>query len=594
MWRSRNRDTSGDGPARARIAIGFLTFGFLLVGANQLRVQVSARDEILASADGVGQLVTERAVPAERGRIYSADGRLLARSAKLFKMGMTPDRVPLSPAFFADLSEATGVSAAELMDFAARGGPGRDWEDLLSRSQRDAVRRIRADYQADGLWTKSAGRREYPMGPLAAPIIGWVTDGRGRTGLEASLESSLAGEKGLVVGVTDRSGRFIPWLTRSILSRPVRNGADVYLTIDSEIQRAAMQSLAAQCELQKADDGVVVVLNPINGDILALATWPDFDPDDPREALLGAAEGLRVVGPELNPAVGLRFEPGSMFKAFTVALGIDTGVIESGETVTCEGRKRITDRVIRCAGDHRLKAHGAVTKELCIEASCNVAAATWAVEIGFNRLAEMIRGLGLLDRPGIGLTGEVEGDLDFDEYNKTLQAANLGFGQSLNATPVALAGAFAVFANDGMLVRPRLIMKIGAEEQPVRFGGRVFRPETARQVLAMMEQVVQGEHGTGRSLRIPGYRLAGKTGTAQKRDPETGRMDSGMYVSSFVGYVPAESPKAVVLVMIDNPSAGQYYGAQVAGPVFDQVCRFLINYWKMPAERASEENVAAR
>ncbi|MCL6623768.1 MAG: penicillin-binding protein 2 [Fimbriimonadales bacterium] len=384
------------------------------------------------------------------------------------------------------------------------------------------------------------------------------------------------------VGMVDREGRFVPWLSDVLRSRPSQDGEDIELTINAEIQQWAMQTLIAQCERHRPTSGVVVVLEPKTGDILALATYPSFEPADVLSASWQTVRGARGVAPELNPAVAFRLEPGSMFKAFTVALALDKGVITEGDVVHCAGQITVGKHVIHCAGDYASRVHSAVNPARCIEVSCNVTAAVWGMKLGFDRLANMIRELGLLEKPGVGLPGEVPGDLSFSEVNKTLQCANLGFGQSLNVTHVALASAFGVFANDGRLVRPRLIKRIGDREIPPVEGPQVFTPETARKVLKMMERVIQGEKGTGRSLRIPSYRLAGKSGTAQTPDPETGSLRSGLHISSFVGYVPADNPKAVILVMLDKPRSGEYYGAKVAGPVFRQLAQFLIQYWNLP------------
>ncbi len=562
--------------------MGVLLLGFIVAGANQVRIQWLERETIISRAREAGILFSQQLLPPRRGLILSSDGKVLAREGDVFRLGINPKKVPSSPSFCYELSLITGIPAGEIQDLIIRRPPLGDLEVSLNETQRKQVAELAQRYRADGVWVRRAWDREYPLGWVTAPLLGWVEGEKGRAGVERSYDEVLRGQEGMRVGMMDREGRFVPWLSDALRSRPSQDGKDIELTINAEIQQLAMQTLIAQCERHRPTSGVVVVLEPKTGDILALATYPSFEPADVLSASWQTVRGARSVAPELNPAVAFRLEPGSMFKAFTVALALDTGVITERDVVHCAGQITVGNHVIRCAGDHASRVHSTVDPGRCIEVSCNVTAAIWGMKLGFDRLANMIRELGLLEKPGIGLPGEVPGDLSFSEVNKTLQCANLGFGQSLNVTPVALASAFAVFANDGRLVRPRLIKRIGDREIPPVEGPQVFTPETARKVLKMMERVIQGEKGTGRSLRIPSYRLAGKSGTAQTPDPETGSLRSGLHISSFVGYVPADNPKAVILVMLDKPRSGQYYGAKVAGPVFRQMAQFLIQYWNLP------------
>lgn len=567
---------------RCLFAFTVLLFGFLLVGANQVRIQWLQREAIVFKARKAGILVTEQSLYARRGTIISSDGKVLARDGDVFRLGINPYNVPLSPAFCYDLSMATGIPAAEIHDMISQRPPLGELEVDLSEAQKQRVVKLVQRYHADGVWVRPALGREYPLGWVTAPLLGWVKEGKGFAGIERSANEALSGVHGLRVGVVDREGRFVSWLVDGFQSRGVEDGKDIELTVNAEIQQWAMQALFAQCERHQPASGVAIVMDPKTGDILALATYPSFDPTDVISASWQTVRGGRSVAPDINPAVAHRLEPGSLFKAFTIALALDQKVISEQEVVKCGGKIPVGKHVIHCTGDHAPKVHSVVNPARCIEVSCNVTAATWGMKLGFDRLARMVEALGLLEKPEVGLPGEVPGDLNYNEVNKTLQCANIGFGQSINVTPVSLASAFAVFANEGKLVRPRLIKRIGDQEIPPSIGPQVFAPETARKVLKMMELVIHGKEGTGRSLKIPRYHLAGKSGTAQTPDPRTGSLRSGLHVSSFVGYVPADNPKAVILVMLNKPRSGQYYGAVVAGPVFQNIARFLIQYWNLP------------
>ncbi|MBA2307049.1 penicillin-binding protein 2 [Candidatus Dependentiae bacterium] len=554
-----------------------LAAGFVWVGLNQVRLQVFGRTKILEAAKDAHRLFASEDLLARRGDIYSSDGRILARSTNSQRMGIDPEAVPTSPALWTSVARITGLSAAELMDFVSRRGRANDWDVVLSSQQAVQLNRVRAKYGADGLWVKPAGAREYSLGSYSAPLLGYVDDNeKGMAGLEKAQNGVLSGRSGHMTGIMDKSGSFLPWMTVGRDSRMATNGSNVVLTIDSDLQIAAMKSLDAQCQKHKASHGTAIVIEPKTGDILALASWPTYDPVRVAKAQQKMSQG-QTVSPQFNPATGMRFEPGSTFKTFTVALGLDTGTISEATTTICTGAKKFFNRTMHCASGH---VHGIVNPADCIEKSCNVAASTWAAEIGFKRFSQMIIDLGLLDLQNVGLSPETPGYLNFNDFNKTIQTANLGFGQSLNASPLGLASAFTAFANDGRRMFPRLIKSVDGEPWKIRPGKQIFKPAIARRVLEMMQQVIQGDAGTGTALRVPGYTLAGKTGTAQKLGSSRGRN----YVSSFIGYVPAIDPKAVVLVMIDEPKAGGHYGGVVAGPAFKDLARFILKKDRIPPD----------
>lgn len=577
---SRRSAKSEQGSAGFWLPPAFLAIIFAAITINQLRVQWFGRDAILAKAAEADRLWSEDVVQAGRGEIISADGRLLAQTVDAMVLGINPKsgNVPDNPAFWAELGNAAGASGAELRDYALRGGPANDFDILLTREQARAVAAVRRKYGADGVWTRAIERREYPLGKYAAPIVGFLdASGKGHAGMEQSMAELLSGKDGQVKGVTDDTGHFLPWLDQG--SKDAVAGANIELTIDADLQVAAMNALAAACEKHKASNGTAIVMDPKTGDVLALATWPTFDPDRVAEARRDAkAKG--VASPELNPATQLIFEPGSTFKVFTLALGLDTGAIDLATTMHCTGTKAFSKTPMSCAGDHGGRSHGTVNPAKCMEVSCNLAAATWAVQMGFDPVTDMMKRLGFFELQKMGLPGERKGSINWEDYNKTVQTANLGFGQAMGVTPIGLASAFTVFANDGVRTYPRLVKKVDGKEQPVRYSERVYSAEVSREVLHLMDAVVQGERGTGKRLRIPGYRLAGKTGTAQKLG--SSKLPGSQYVSNFIGYVPAQDPKAVVLVMINEPQQGGYYGGVVAGPVFKDIAAKLLKDLRIP------------
>ncbi|MCX7801072.1 MAG: penicillin-binding transpeptidase domain-containing protein, partial [Fimbriimonadales bacterium] len=236
-------------------------------------------------------------------------------------------------------------------------------------------------------------------------------------------------------------------------------------------------------------------------------------------------------------------------------------------------------RRISCDHHGGSRAHGAVGPEMAIAKSCNVAAATWALRIGYERYVRFLEDLGLFAKPDLTLPHETRGLFRRDEPAKQLQLATLGFGQSIGTVPVSLAAAFAMIGNHGVMVRPRLVRQIGGREQPVRELGPIVSPAAADATLKIMESVFENPHGTAAKLRLKGYVLAGKTGTAEK----VGAKSKG-YVSNFVGFVPAREPKALVLVMVDHPKRA-YYGAAVAGPVFIDIAEAILQRFGIPPDR---------
>lgn len=578
------RTRTEQGSAGFWLPPAFLALLFTAVTINQLRVQWFGRDDILAKAAEADRLWSEDVVRAGRGEILAADGRLLAQTVDAMVLGIDgrSGEVPDNPGFWAELGRATGASGAELRDYALRKGAPNDFDILLTREQARQVGAIRRRYGANGVWTRAVERREYPFGRFTAPIVGFLDgNGKGRSGLEQSLATVLSGKDGEQIGITDDTGHFLPWLDQG--SKEAIAGANIELTIDTGLQVAAINALTAACQKHKASHGTAIVMDPKTGDVMALATWPTFDPSRVAEARRDA-KARGIASPELNPATQLIFEPGSTFKVFTLALGLDSGAIGQETTMQCTGSKAFSSASMSCAGDHGGRAHGVVNPAKCMEVSCNLAAATWAVEMGFEKVTNMMKQLGLFEVQGIGLPGERKAIVNWDDYNKTVQTANLGFGQAMGVTPIGLASAFTVFANDGVRAYPRLVKGIGGKEQPVRHSAPVFSKDISRDVLHMMDAVVQGERGTGKRLRIPGYRLAGKTGTAQKLG--SSKLPGSQYVSNFIGYVPAESPRAVVLVMIDEPQQGGYYGGVVAGPVFKDIAAKLLKDLRIPPSTA--------
>ena len=567
---------------------------FVVATLSQAKVQIFDRSDIIQRAIKTNRFLITETEYARRGKIFSADMKPLAQDEDTFELAVNFEKTPKSPGLFMDLGAATGEPAAELQQFALHGVPSAVWRKPMSAYQAQQVKNVKLKWRVDGVSVVRSGRRSYSLGEAASGLVGLMKEGTARTGLEFSLNKTLAGTNGFTKGLVDRTGAFLP-MRQSALSTKARDGKAVVLTIDSDLQVAAAEAVKTAVEGNKADRGTAIVMDPNTGDILAMADWPTFDPNHE-----GREEHTKYPR-DLNPAYQSVFEPGSMFKILTLAKALDKGVVHADDKVRCTGELQVGNYGhVRCDAHHGVRAHGLIDTEMAIARSCNVSAATWALKIGYPDMLAYMHTLGLLAKTDIGVPFEVAGRYNFNEYAKPLQLAQWGFGQSITATPVGLASAFCMLANGGMCVKPRLIAKLGDANVPVVAARRAISAAAAGKVLQFMEAVIESNQGTGAKLRIPGYRLAGKTGTAQKIN---NRANDKGYVSNFVGFVPMPRPRAMILVMVDNPHGGRYYGADVAGPAFVDLAKAVIRRygiapsqekWTDPQARAPKKTVAPK
>jgi cell division protein FtsI/penicillin-binding protein 2 len=564
-------------PKRLRYSTMALGSLFVLAGLSQAKLQVVERGHTLDLAQNAKRFIVRVKDKARRGSILSSDGKPLAQDAHASVLTLNFEKIPHTAAFYMDLSEASGIPATEFQALETTEKKIRSWPEPISPDQAEAINQVKSDWRADGVSVDPSNMREYPLGSSAASLVGVVrefgaqVDGKYEkkvvpTGIESSENQILEGSDGERIGMTDKSGAFLP-MRMEDGGKARLDGRDVTLTIDSELQDSATQAVKNAVELHHADNGTAIVVSPETGDILAMANWPSFDPT----ATTGGVYGY-------NPAYMAQLEPGSTFKILTLAKGLDSGAVHMTDHVYCRGQLQVSakGRPVHCDSHHGNRAHGDLDPIGAISRSCNVSAATWALRIGRAQMIDYIQKLGLLERTNVGVPKETKGLFRMDEYAQQLQLAHVGFGQSITCTPIALAGAFAMLANDGVRVPLRLIKKIGGQELPVRQGQRIIGEESADEVIKCMEAVIDSDSGTGHKLRIPGYRIGGKTGTAEK----VGAKEHG-YVSNFIGFVPAVKPKAVILVMVNNPHVG-YYGAEVAGPAFKQIAISAIRRLNIP------------
>jgi cell division protein FtsI (penicillin-binding protein 3) len=441
----------------------------------------------------------------------------------------------------------------------------------ISAEEADKIRALSSDdgpeRRVRGLTVEGEGRRYYPRRELASALLGFVApDGEGKDGLEYALNAELAGRVESLNGLRDRSGRLI--FSEGIDDERALAGHDIQLAIDQGIQYVAERELLQAMRTFEAKGGSVVVLDPSTGEILALASAPLYNPNDYRES---EPEARRDRGS------AEAFEPGSTAKIFTIAAGLAAGVVKAGDRLYCENGSMAVDNVtIR---DTHPAEWLSLSQVLAV--SSNICAAKIGLSLGENRLYEALRRFGFGEKTGIVSPGEATGTLrPRGRPWVQVETAAASFGQGVSMTNLQIALAASSIANGGELMEPILIKRVTTatgevvRESVPRVRRRVVPPFVARSMAELLVAVTEGE-GTGVEAAIDGYRVAGKTATAQKTDPATGRYSLDRYVASFVGFVPAEKPLVTIAVMIDEPMV-EHAGGAVAAPIFKRVAKMAL------------------
>ncbi len=432
--------------------------------------------------------------------------------------------------------------------------------------------------------------RRYPQGSIAPQVIG-LTDPiedkeRGdrlvaASGIERSYNKRLAGINGREQGERAKGGLLIPEAIRE--RTPPRDGEPVQLTLDTAIQQASEDALEQLWRKHRPKGALIIVLDPRTGDLLAIANRPTFDLATraglrrPRNDT--PAERDRALEPMRNRAVEFLYEPGSTIKPLVVAALMGQGLLRPDSRFHCNGAIVIDQRRIRCSEGKR---HGNQSLDDVVCYSCNVAMAQMGLRARLTGIYDALKRFHLFEPMGAGFAYEEVGRTippDKVRWGRELRAANLAFGQGLLTTPLALTAAYGALANEGRWIAPRIVLNPPIERKPPE---QIVAPEHARLVLNGLVRAV--EEGTGKQAQVKGYWVAGKTGTAQKALPGGRGYAKGKYIASFVGIVPADNPRAVILVMADEPQNG-YYGGEVAAPAFRQVAQFLMWYWRIPSTR---------
>jgi cell division protein FtsI (penicillin-binding protein 3) len=544
--------------------------GFGTVAWRAVQLQVVQRDVL--SAEARNQYVRQVVMAPRRGVIADRSGVMLAGSADAESVFLDPreleEKSEPGSKPLAALARALALDPRALKAHVDRGPPRFAWvKRRVSAGEAAAVRRL----ELPGVQLVAEPRRYYPKAELAGQLLGLTgEEGVGLDGVELAFDDVLRGEPGKVPSLRDGRGRVA--LEGTVGSNRTREGARLELTIDQGLQLVSERALADAVRGSHALSGMVVAMDPATGEVLALASWPPVNPNAPAH------------GGELrNRPVTDAFEPGSTIKTFSIAGALDRGVLAPGDAIDCSAGYTVGGHQIH---DHR--ALGWVGPAKVLAASSNVGAARIGARLGKQGLHDALAAFGFGERSGIDLPGERRGQLPYPRADIAL--ATQSFGQGLTASALQVVTAMAAIANGGVLMQPLIVKRIvdpgdgGLIDQPAPVKVRqAVSPETARIVGRWLAGVVEDAEGTGHRARLDGWRVAGKTGTAQKADPVSGGYSAERHFSSFVGFAPAESPRVVIGVFIDEPK-GEIYGGEVAAPPFREIAGYALKMLGVPPE----------
>ncbi|MBA7634371.1 Stage V sporulation protein D [subsurface metagenome] len=556
---------------KIRLAFSFLTLLFLLLGliGRLWYLQILKTEEFQVRATRQHEKTIK--LEAKRGKIYDRQGRELALSMEVDSIFAAPKEIKKKKDTAKKISSILQLEFRKINKKLHKRKSFVWLKRKVDPQEADSLRKL----NLAGIYFLKESKRFYPKREIASHILGFVgIDNQGLEGIEKLYDRQIKGSPGRGVIEKDALGRQIfSRNKKEELSSP-SDGSSLVLTIDEVIQYYAERELERAFQNYKAKSGTVIIMVPRTGEILALANRPTYDPNKFQKSRPAFWR---------NRAITDSFEPGSTFKIVTAAAALEEGLVKENDLFYCEkGAWRIGSRVI-----HDVHEHAWLSFSRVIEESSNIGTVKVGFKVGPKRLYKYIRAFGFGARTGIGLPGEARGLIRSPKRWTEASLRAIPYGQEVAVTPLQLISAFSVLANRGILMKPQIIKCIKDSEgkvirdfkpAPVR---RVISISTAEKVTSILTKTV--ERGTGREARIPGYKIAGKTGTAQKVDPRERRYSRDKFVSSFVGYFPAEAPRIAILVLIDEPQK-IHYGSLVAAPLFKRIAQEVLRYLEIAPE----------
>lgn len=550
---------------RKRVALFLVVVSCVMAGLMGRLVYLQLYQSAWLAENAADQRIRDIPVEAKRGIIYDRLGRELAVSVSADSIYAIPAEIRNPEDTAARLAAILGLDGGRLTEKLKK-RQAFTW--IQRKVDAETAKQVKV-LGLPGIGITQESRRQYPHDNLASHILGFTgIDNQGLDGIELTFDSYLKGRSGSIVVEYDARGREIPYSSHRYV--PPVEGHNLYLTVDLVIQQIVERELDRVMKETQARAATIVIMQPQTGEILALASKPDYNPNRFAE-----------YSPKLwrNIAVSNAYEPGSTFKIVTVAAALGEKVVKLEDRFFDPGSAEVQGRHIRC---WKHGGHGSQTFVEVVENSCNPGFVAVGLRVGAEPFYRYLDNFGFGRHTGIDLPGEAKGIMIPRDKVKPINLATISIGQSIAVTPMQLATAVAAVANDGIRNRPQIVREVRDKNGAVIRGfqpdglQQVISAETARTEKGILEKVV--EQGTGKNSYIAGFRVAGKTGTAQKVG--SGGYLPDKYVASFVGFAPADNPQAVMLVIIDEP-VGLYYGGQIAAPVFQAVMNDVLPYIKV-------------
>mgnify|MGYP003601033044 FL=1 len=552
---------------RSKFIVAMLALAFIVLFARAAYVQVIGN--AFFQRQGEVRFARTLEMPASRGRIFDRNGLLLASSVVAPSIWAIPDDVERNPAKLQQLAKLIGMSMAELNKKLADEDKTFVW---LKRQVDEPVAKQIAELKIAGIHQRKEYKRKYPEGEAAAHVVGFANvENRGQEGAELSFEKQLSGKAGARRVIKDRLGRVVEAVGDEV---PPVDGQDVQLSIDSKVQFFAYQKLRDAVTAHKAKSGSVVVLDAQTGEVLALANYPSYSPDN-RRNLTGAQ--LR------NIAITDTFEPGSTMKPITVAMALEAGkVTPQTQIATAPGTYKLDKFTIRDTHNY-----GTLTVEGVVQKSSNVGSLKIAQRLSAQEMWDTYTALGYGHKPDLAFPGAATGRVRHWKAWRPVEQATMSYGYGLSASLFQMAHSYTAFSHDGRVI-PATLVK--APDDTAVEGVRVFSEKNARAVRKMLEMAA-GPGGTGQRAQTVGYSVGGKSGTARKQQGKG--YASNKYRAWFTGMAPIDKPRVIVAVMVDEPSNGVYYGGAVAAPVFSEVVQQTLRIMGVQPDMAVKPAIVA-
>lgn len=533
----------------------------------------------------------ERAIKAERGSIFDTNGVEIATNKPVCTISVIHSQITDSERVIQVLSEVLGLSEDKVRKRVEKNS---SIERIKSNVDKEIADKIR-EYDLDGVMVDEDYKRFYPYESLASKVIGFTgSDNQGIIGLEVKYDKYLKGVDGTILTLTTAYGAEIENAAEDRIEP--QPGNDLYISLDVNIQKYAEQAALKVMEAKNAINVKIILMNPQNGELLGMVNAPEFDLNDPYtlideitddyagQTLSSDKKTELLNGMWRNACLSDTYEPGSAFKIVTATAAFEEGVVKLTDTFFCPGYKKVEDRIIRC---HKAGGHGSQTFVEGIKNSCNPVFMEIGARVGVDKMYYYYDKLGLFTKTGVDLPGEANSIMHKKENIKAVELATMSFGQSFQITPLQLLVASSAVVNGGTLVTPHFGVEIRSsdgntiKELSYETEPGIVSKETSETMKMLLEAVVSD--GTGRRAYLPGFRVGGKTATSEKLP-----RSSNKYISSFIGFAPANDPQVIAIILIDEPT-GIYYGGTIAAPVISELFDNILPYLGVEASYSESE-----